>query len=199
MYANTDEQRSRERVQALAEQLHRERYHYLLRIAAGNAASREDAEEAVQFSFAAFIEKFDPSSGSPPLGWLALTAKRACWAAHRAQHLDRSAGQEAEPDSAESGFSVADIPAETPGGEEAVERAEYVLEARAKLAALKAAERRAIVLIAAGYSYREVGQITGFSYTKTNRSAAEGRAALRAAQIDQFEYQRSQARLDDAL
>jgi hypothetical protein len=42
-----------------------------------NAANRDDAEEAVQFSFAAFIEKIDSESGSPPLGWLALTLKRA--------------------------------------------------------------------------------------------------------------------------
>jgi DNA-directed RNA polymerase specialized sigma24 family protein len=44
---------------------------------------------------------------------------------------------------------------------------------------LKPAERRAIGLIAAGYSYAEVGEITGWSYTKINRCAAEGRAALR--------------------
>jgi hypothetical protein len=33
MYTSTTEQRNRERVQVLADQLYRERYHYLLRIA----------------------------------------------------------------------------------------------------------------------------------------------------------------------
>lgn len=99
---------------------------------------------------------------------------------YRAQHLDRRAGQEA-PASTEPGFSVADIPAETAGVEETIERAEYVLEARERLGALKPAERRVIGLIAAGYSYAEVGQITGWTYTKTNRCAAEGRAALRSS------------------
>jgi DNA-directed RNA polymerase specialized sigma24 family protein len=62
MYSNTAEQQRRERVQALAEELYRERRQYLLRIATRNAATEADAEEAVQFAFLAFIEKFDPGS-----------------------------------------------------------------------------------------------------------------------------------------
>ena len=95
MYAST-EQRNRERVQVLAERLYRERYHYLLRIVTRNAAYREDAAEAVQFAFAAFLDKFDPDSGAPPLAWLTLVAKREAWAKGRREHLDRRAGQEAE-------------------------------------------------------------------------------------------------------
>ncbi len=127
----------------------------------------------------AFVEKYDPASGSPPLGWLTLTLQRRCWAIYRSQRLDRHVGQEADPDAGRPGFSVADLPAQTAGVEETIERAEFVLEARAKLASLKPAERRALVLIAAGYSYREVQDITTWSYTKVNRAAAEGRAALR--------------------
>lgn len=108
-----------------------------------------------------------------------LTLQRRCWAINRSRRLDRRAGHWVHPQSGEPRFSVAGLPTQTAGPEESVERAEYVLEARAKLAALKPAERRVLVLIAAGYSYREVGQITGFTYTKTNRSAAEGRARLR--------------------
>ncbi len=51
MQTSTEEQRRREQVQALAEQLYRERYHYLLRTAVKHAANREDASEAVQFAF----------------------------------------------------------------------------------------------------------------------------------------------------
>jgi RNA polymerase sigma factor (sigma-70 family) len=178
MYAST-EQQGRERVHVLAEELYRERYHYLLRIATRNAANREDATEAVQFAFAAFIEKYNLDSGSPPLGWLTLTLQRRCWALRRVWHLDRSAGQEAVSGSEGPGFSIADLPAQTAGPGETIERAEYVLEARQRLAQLKPAERRALGLIAAGYSYREVGEITGFSYTKINRCASEGRARLR--------------------
>lgn len=150
-----------------------------MRIAHRNAANREDAAEAVQFAALAFLEKFDPDSGAPPLAWATLVVKRECWTKAKRQRLDRSAGQETITDSDRPGFCLTDIPSEGPGTEEAIERAEYVLESRERLAALKAAERRTPVLIAAGYSYAEIGQITGFSYTKVNRCIAEGRAALR--------------------
>ncbi len=181
MYAPSSEQDRSARVKTLADQLYRERYHYLSRIAIKNAANREDAEDSIDDAFASFLEKFDPDCEAPPLAWVTLSLKRACWAAYRRQHLDRRASQEAAPDSAESGFSVAAIPSTASGPEEAVERAEHVAEARERLAQLKPAERRALVLIAAGYSYKEIGAMSDWSHTKTNRSAAEGRAALRAA------------------
>jgi DNA-binding CsgD family transcriptional regulator len=46
---------------------------------------------------------------------------------------------------------------------------------------MKPAERRTLALIAVGYSYAEVGKITGFSHAKVNRCAPKGRAARRAA------------------
>ena len=177
MYASTDQPR-RERVQALTEQLYRERRRYLLRIALRNGAGPADAEEAVQEAFAAFIRAFDPDRGAPPLAWLTLTLKRECWAKCR-KGLRQSAGQEVSPDSAAPGVSIASIAAGGGGPEETIERAETVIEARERLAALKPAERRALGLIAAGYSYREVGALSGWTYTKVNRCAAEGRAALR--------------------
>src|SRR6476469_91606 len=66
MYAST-EQRNREQIQALADQLYRERFHYLRQIALRNGAAA-DAVDVVNDAFAAFIDKFDPASGSPPLG-----------------------------------------------------------------------------------------------------------------------------------
>ena len=44
----------------------------------------------------------------------------------------------------------------------------------------KRAQWLAIVLIAAGYSYAEIGRICGWTHPKVNRCAAEGRARLRA-------------------
>ncbi len=178
MHASTEEQQMRNQVQALAEQLYRERYDYLLRIAVKHAANRADAEEAVQFSLFALIEKYDPTAGSPPLAWVTFVLQRRCWALRREVHLDRRAGQEAAPDSAGRSFAAESIPAGDTSPEQLVE---LVDDARTRLAALKPAERRALSLIAAGCSYQEVGQITGFSYTKTNRCAAEGRAALRSS------------------
>jgi DNA-directed RNA polymerase specialized sigma24 family protein len=178
MHTSTEEQRRRERVQALAEQLYRERYDYLLRIATRNAANREDAEEALQFSFSALIDKYDPAAGSPPLAWVTLVLQRRCWALHREARLDRRAGQEAAPDSAGRSFAADSIPSVDTGPEQLVE---LVDDARTRLAALKPAERRALSLIAVGFSYREVCDIADWSYTKTNRCLTEGRAALRSS------------------
>jgi DNA-directed RNA polymerase specialized sigma24 family protein len=66
-----------------------------------------------------------------------------------------------------------------PGPLERCERRERLRRARRLLAALKADERRAIVLQASGYSYAEICRITGWTYTKVNRCLAEGRARLR--------------------
>jgi len=41
-------------------------------------------------------------------------------------------------------------------------------------------QRTALILLAAGFSYREIADRRGWTYTKVNRSIAEGRAALRA-------------------
>lgn len=181
MYAST-EQRNRERVQVLADQLYRDRYHYLVRIARRNGAG-DDADDAVNDAFAAFIDKFDPASGSPPLGWLTLTLQRRCWAINRSRRLDRRAGQWVDRDSGEPRFSVADIPAQTAGVEESIERGECVLEARERLGALKAAERQALGLFAAGCSYAEIGQMNDWTFTKVDRLLKEGRAALSKTEV----------------
>jgi RNA polymerase sigma factor (sigma-70 family) len=180
MYAST-ERRNRERVQVLADKLYRERYHYLLRIARRNGAG-DDADDAVNDAFAAFIDKFDPASGSPPLAWVTLTLKRRCWAITGSRRLDRRAGHWVDRDSGEPRFSVAGLPAPTAGPEESTERTESVLEARERLAQLKPDERKALLLFGLGYSYHEISERRGWSYTKTNRSITEGRAALRRGQ-----------------
>lgn len=176
MYASTAEQQKRAQVQALADQLYAERRNYLLHIARRNGANGEQAEESLQDAFVLFLDRFDPASEAPPLAWLTLTLKRRCWALYR---LQRRAGQQR---SARSGEDCSD--AELLGGssrhpDDLLDLAEEIAATRSQLAELKPAERRAISLIAAGYSYSEVGQITGWSYTKTNRCLAEGRAALR--------------------
>ena len=45
--------------------------------------------------------------------------------------------------------------------------------------ALKPQELRALTLLAEGYSYAEIGEITGYSPTKVNRCLAEGRERFR--------------------
>jgi DNA-directed RNA polymerase specialized sigma24 family protein len=70
-----------------------------------------------------------------------------------------------------------------PDPAERAERREHLDQARAALAALKANERIAILLQAQGYSYAEICELCGWTYTKLNRSLSEGRARLRSAAI----------------
>ena len=75
--------------------------------------------------------------------------------------------------------SVALIPAAGDGPGERLERREQIARSREALQTLKPAELRALTLLAEGYSYAEIGEITGFSQTKVNRCLAEGRERFR--------------------
>jgi RNA polymerase sigma factor (sigma-70 family) len=167
--------------EALAEVLfvrHRTR---LLTIARSNSNSTEEAEEAVQDALILFIEHFDSASGAPPLAWLTLTLKRRCWALYRRRRGGWEKRHGRDPEDCSS--------AELLGGAGRYsgatnEHAEEVMATRAALARLKRDERRALSLLALGYSYREIGELTGWTYTKVNRCLAEGRARLRELDSD---------------
>jgi len=47
------------------------------------------------------------------------------------------------------------------------------------LAGLKARQRRVLTLWTAGYTYTEIAELTGSTYTWVNRYMSDGRAALR--------------------
>ena len=61
---------------------------------------------------------------------------------------------------------------------ERAERQEAIARSREALQTLKPQELRALSLLAEGYSYAEIGEITGFSQTKINRCLAEGTGAV---------------------
>jgi RNA polymerase sigma factor (sigma-70 family) len=161
--------------ETLAEDIYTTHRQRLLAIAKRNCNNPEDAEEALQDAFVLFINHFDPSAGAPPLAWITLTLKRECWARYR---RGKRSVSYSHPDSA-----TQDDEPRTPdlrrGPQETTELADSVATARWQLAQLKPAERRALGLFAIGYSYREICDITGWSYTKVNRCITEGRGSLR--------------------
>ena len=65
------------------------------------------------------------------------------------------------------------------GPAERAERDEAVERSREALTTLKPQELRALSLLAEGYSYREIAEITGYSATKVNRCVSEGRERFR--------------------
>jgi RNA polymerase sigma factor (sigma-70 family) len=172
-------ERAQHSVRQLAAEIYAERRNYLLAIARRNAANQADAEEALQEAFVAFIRAFDPKGGAPPLAWLTLTLKRQCWKRRREAHLERRLGQEAERGGGELGSVIESIPSpEVDLEERVVERDQ----ARRQVGALKPDEGSALCLQAVGYSYREIAERRGWTYTKVNRCISEGRAALRRGQ-----------------
>jgi RNA polymerase sigma factor (sigma-70 family) len=173
MYA---EAKGNAEVRRLATEIYREKRSYLLAIARRKAVNNDDAEEALQEAFIAFIGHFDPSRGAPPLAWLTLTLKRQCGAKRRKAHLDRYVGQEAERGGEELGFVLESIPSPLTGLEELTVKRD---DARRQLGRVKPDERTALLLRAAGFSYHEIGERRGWSYTKVNRCVNEGRAGLR--------------------
>lgn len=148
--------------------------HGLLSIARRNSDSTDAAEEALQDALTLFIEKYDPTSGTPALPWLVLTLKRRCWAITNRARLEKRLLREA--DSERDRYPSA----------EALARPEMVVEAQElarircqHLCELKRDERHALVLKGLGYSYKEICERTGWTYTKVNRCIRNGRAALR--------------------
>jgi RNA polymerase sigma factor (sigma-70 family) len=163
-------------VRAMAGRIYTERRTYLLRIARRNAPTEADAEEALQDTFANFIQSFDPYGEAPALPWLTTALKRRCWRARETGRLDQRvfslpASRHEEPTGLierrpDESAALADRHAERD-------------EARARLAALKPDERTAILHHAAGFDYGEIGRRLGWGHTKVNRCLYEGRIALR--------------------
>jgi RNA polymerase sigma factor (sigma-70 family) len=138
----------------------------LRRTARRNSMCAADAEDAYQRALLVMLRKA-PDIAPPALArWMHVVTRREAWAVRRAR--ERGFGGEVPP-----------LAAGGPEPAEAAERRERVALTARALATLKPAERRALALLAAGLSYAEICDLTGWSYTKVNRCLAEGRAALR--------------------
>jgi RNA polymerase sigma factor (sigma-70 family) len=162
--------------EALAAQIYAAHRARLRAIARRNCVNADDAEEALQDAFVLFIEHFDADDEAPPLAWLTLTLKRRCWALYKRRRSRRPARLDAAAASRAVAGSLSAAPSSP---EEATELAEELTRWGSQLSELKPDERRALLLFALGYSYREICELTGWTYTKVNRCLAEGRAKLR--------------------
>lgn len=139
-----------------------------------------DAEDAYQRALEILLTKAPTGDARELVRWMQTVTKHEALAVRR----NRERLLSGTPASTSSGDDeddwVALIPAPTDGPAERAERHEAVARSREALQALKPAELRALTLLAEGYSYAEISQLTGFSPTKVNRCLAEGRERFRS-------------------
>ena len=164
---------------AAIEAFYREHHHRLERRVAArvNGLSPDLIEEACQHAWTVLLRRPDVrlTCDGVGLGWLVLVATQEAWRAAHPKDVPTGAyalagdrGVIAEP-GAHPGPALDD---QIIGRERHRQRVKY-------LGQLKPAERQALGLHAVGYSYREIGQLTGASQTAVNRRLTEGRARLR--------------------
>jgi RNA polymerase sigma factor (sigma-70 family) len=137
-----------------------------------------DADDALQRGFEILLRKAPSTDPRHLARWTQTVIKHEALAvrAERERILSGPAATDVEPGHEDW---VALLPADAAGPAERAERREAIERSREALATLKPQELRALTLLAEGYSYREIGEITGFSATKVNRCVAEGRERFR--------------------
>ncbi len=148
----------------------------LKRTARRYSLDEEDAEDAFQRALEIVLTKAPTTDPRELIRWTQTVTKHEALAVRegRERVLSRTRA------GTHTGFDpVTLIPAHGDGPDEQTERRESVARSREALRALKPAELRALTLLAQGYSYAEIGELTGFSQTKINRSLVEGRERFR--------------------
>ncbi|MGV1048024.1 MAG: sigma-70 family RNA polymerase sigma factor, partial [Solirubrobacterales bacterium] len=138
----------------------------------------DDADDALQRTLEILLRKAPSEDPRELIRWTQTVVKHEALAVRRDREriLAGPAARRPEPDADDW---VALIPSRADGPPERAERHEAIARSREALQSLKPQELRALTLLAEGYSYREIGEITGFSQTKINRCLAEGRERFR--------------------
>jgi RNA polymerase sigma factor (sigma-70 family) len=137
----------------------------------------EDAEDAYQRALEIVLTKAPTTSPRDLIRWTQTVIRHEALAVRQGRERLHGYRREGRDD---PGFDpVANLAADGGEPDEQVERREEIARSREALKALKPAELRALSLLAEGYSYAEIGELTGFSQTKVNRVLAEGRDRFR--------------------
>jgi RNA polymerase sigma factor (sigma-70 family) len=126
----------------------------------------DDAEDALARATLILLEKAPPHQPPRLAAWMHLVTRREALAVRRERERLLAA-------------EVPDCPSGAPCPAERAERREWAHARARALRRLKPDERRALVLRAEGYSYAEICEMNGWTYTKVNRCLVEGRARLR--------------------
>jgi RNA polymerase sigma factor (sigma-70 family) len=145
----------------------------LRRVARRYSLCEDDAEDAYQRALEILLVKAPSDRPRELIRWMKTVVKHEALALRNYRERLLGGGEN------EAGDPVARLAAGGAGPGERLERREQFARTREALQTLKPAELRSLTLLAAGYSYAEIGEITGFSQTKVNRCLAEGRERFR--------------------
>jgi RNA polymerase sigma factor (sigma-70 family) len=138
----------------------------------------DDADDALQRALEILLLKAPTDDPRELIRWTQTVVKHEALAVRRERERILSGPAAATPEPGREDW-VALLPSKADGPPERAERQEAIARSREALQALKPQELRALSLLAEGYSYKEIGAITGYSHTKINRSLAEGRERFR--------------------
>lgn len=138
----------------------------------------DDAEDALQRSFEILLRKAPGEDPRELVKWMQKVVKHEALAIRRERERILAGPAALAPEPGREDW-VSLLPARADGPPERAERREAIARSREALQALKPQELRALTLLAEGYSYVEIGEITGYSQTKINRCLAEGRERFR--------------------
>lgn len=160
---------------------HRER---LKRSAQRYSLCADDAEDAYQHALEVLLTKAPTDEVGQLLPWMHAVVK------HEAMLIRRQRERLVSEDE----LSADGVPSDRLPLDEEAERLERTARATAVLRSLKEQEFKCLLLKASGYSYNEISSLTGYSWTKVNRSISEGRRRF----LDRFHSSES-GRNCDAL
>jgi RNA polymerase sigma factor (sigma-70 family) len=146
----------------------------LRRTARRYSLCEDDAEDALQRGLEILLGKAPTGDSRELIKWTQTVVK------HEALAIRREREQILASPAAGAEDWVALLPAGSDGPAEKAERREAIARSREALQELKPQELRALTLLAEGYSYAEIGEITSWSQTKINRCLAEGRERFRS-------------------
>jgi RNA polymerase sigma factor (sigma-70 family) len=139
----------------------------------------DDADDALQRALEILLLKAPSEDPRDLIRWTQTVVKHEALAVRRERERILSGPAAARPEPGREDW-VALLPSGGDGPAEQLERHEDIARSREALQALKPQELRALSLLAEGYSYVEIGEITGYSQTKINRCLAEGRERFRS-------------------
>jgi len=131
----------------------------------------DDAEDAYQRALEILLTKAPPIEGEPLVRWMQTVTKREALAVRKQR--ERLLGAPRPSTEGEMERDPLDlIASDAPGPNDRAARRERVARSGEALRALKPQEVRALTLKAQGYSYAEIGEITGWTYTATRARVA---------------------------